>query len=60
MYIAIKESFSNMAAPIDLVRKCEMCDFTYLRRVQLYIKPAGFLVGILHLLPSEYVQRIYQ
>ena len=23
-----KESFSNMAAPIDLVRKCEMCSFT--------------------------------
>ena len=39
-----KESFSDRAASIDLTRKCEMCDFTHLKRVQLCIKPAGFLV----------------
>ena len=47
MYTTIKESFSNMAVPIDLVIKCEMCDFTCLKRVQLCMKPAGFLVRIL-------------
>ena len=44
MYITIKESFSYMAALIDLVRKCEMCSYTCLKRVQLCVKPAGFLV----------------
>ena len=38
-----KESFSNMAAPLDLTRKCEMCDFIHLKRVQFCIKPAGSL-----------------
>ena len=33
-----------MAAPTDLMRKFEMCDFTHLKRVQLCVKPAGFLV----------------
>ena len=40
----VKESFSNMAEPIDLMRKCKMCDFICLKRVQLCVKPAGFLV----------------
>ena len=40
----VKESFSNMAVPIDLTSKCKMCDFTCLKRVQLCVKPAGFLV----------------
>ena len=33
-----------MAAAIDLMRKCEMCNFTHLKRVQLCVKPAAFLV----------------
>ena len=44
-YITIKEIFSNMAVPLDLTRKWEMCDFTHLKRVQLCVKPAGFLVS---------------
>ena len=40
----VTESFSNIAAPINLVRKCEMCDFYCLKRVQLCVKPSGFLV----------------
>ena len=42
-----------MAAPIDLMRKCEMCDFTCLKRVQLCIKPSGFLLLILIMDPAE-------
>ena len=41
-----KESFSDMAASIDLARKCKVCDFTCLKRVQLCIKLAGFLVCV--------------
>ena len=44
-----KESFSNMAEPKDHTRKYKMCNFTCLKRVQLCVKPAGFLVlDLLH------------
>ena len=42
-FIVLKESFSNMAAPIDLMKKCEMCDFTHLKRVHTALHKASWL-----------------
>ena len=40
-FIVLKESFSNMVVPIDLMRKCEMCNFT--QRVHTALRKASWL-----------------